>query len=78
MGLGASCRTRQSINRGARLDGKALLFTHIPASRILRYDPQTGDCTVYRENTNHHQWSGFRREWQPVRLLLWRTLYRPL
>ena len=30
-----------------------MLFTHIPASRILRYDPQTGDCTVYRENTNH-------------------------
>ena len=41
------------LTEGPAWDGKALLFTHIPASRILRYDPQTGDCTVYRENTNH-------------------------
>jgi len=37
---------------GPAWDGSALLFTHIPASRIMRYDPQTGSTTVYRENTN--------------------------
>ena len=38
---------------GSAWDGSALLFTHIPASRIMRYDPQTGSTTVYRENTNN-------------------------
>jgi len=41
------------LTEGPAWDGKTLLFTHIPASRILRYDPETGACTVYRENTNH-------------------------
>ena len=38
---------------GPAWDGKDLLFTHIPASRIMRYSPETGACTVYREDTNH-------------------------
>lgn len=33
-------------------DGRALLFTHIPASRILRYDPKTGDTTEYFTGTD--------------------------
>jgi gluconolactonase len=33
--------------------GKALLFTHMRASRIMRDDPATGECTVFREHTNH-------------------------
>ena len=33
-------------------DGQALLFTDIPNSRIMRYDPVTGDCTEYRTGTN--------------------------
>lgn len=28
-------------------DGEALLFTHIPASQILRYDPKTGEVSEY-------------------------------
>jgi len=41
------------LTEGPAWDGKALLFTHIPASRIYRYDPATGECTVFREHTNH-------------------------
>ena len=33
-------------------DGSGLLFTHIPASHIMRYDPRTGASSVYREDTN--------------------------
>ena len=34
-------------------DGEALLFTHIPASRILRYSPKTGETTEYFTGSNH-------------------------
>ena len=34
-------------------DGQAVLFTHIPGSRIMRYDPETGETTEYRTETNH-------------------------
>ena len=37
---------------GPAWDGSGLLFTHIPASRIMRYDPQRRASTVYRANTN--------------------------
>ena len=50
------------LTEGPAWDGKALLFTHIPASRILRYDPQTGDCTVFREGTNHTNGLAFDAE----------------
>ena len=33
-------------------DGEFLYFTHIRASRIMRYDPKTGAVTVAREGTN--------------------------
>ncbi len=38
---------------GPAWDGSGLLFTHIPASRIMRFDPQSRASTVYRANTNH-------------------------
>ena len=41
------------LTEGPVWDGNRLLFTHIPASRIMAYDPETSDCSVYRENTNH-------------------------
>lgn len=41
------------LTEGSAWDGRRLLFTYIPASRIMAYDPESGECTVYRENTNH-------------------------
>ncbi|MDA1189812.1 MAG: SMP-30/gluconolactonase/LRE family protein [Chloroflexi bacterium] len=41
------------VTEGPAWDGQALLFTHIPASRILRYDPVSRITTVFRENTSH-------------------------
>ncbi|MFN3649554.1 MAG: SMP-30/gluconolactonase/LRE family protein [Armatimonadota bacterium] len=36
---------------GPAWDGEAVLFADIPASRIMRYSPKTGETTVYREGT---------------------------
>lgn len=36
---------------GPAWDGEAVLFADIPASRIMRYSPQTGATFVYREET---------------------------
>ena len=41
------------VTEGPAWDGSGLLFTHIPASRIMRYDPATGASTVFREGTNY-------------------------
>ena len=38
---------------GPAWDGSGLLFTHIPSSRIMRYDPQSGGSTLYRSDSNH-------------------------
>ena len=38
---------------GPAWDGTGLLFTHIPASSIMRYDPPTGKSTVFRSDTNN-------------------------
>jgi gluconolactonase len=40
------------FTEGPAWDGKALLFSDIPTSRILRFDPETGETTVFREGTN--------------------------
>lgn len=40
------------VTEGPAWDGSGLLFTHIPASRILRFDPATNEVSVYRERTN--------------------------
>ena len=34
-------------------DGQAVLFSYIPGSRILRYDPEGGETTDYFTETNH-------------------------
>ncbi|MFQ6026294.1 MAG: SMP-30/gluconolactonase/LRE family protein [Dehalococcoidia bacterium] len=34
-------------------DGEAVIFSHIPASRLLRYDPKTGETTEYFGGTAH-------------------------
>lgn len=41
-----------SFTEGPVWDGTALLFTDIPSSRIMRYDPATGDCAAWRGGTN--------------------------
>jgi len=38
---------------GPAWDGSGMLFTHMPTSRIMKYDPRTKTSTVYRENTNN-------------------------
>jgi gluconolactonase len=40
------------VTEGPAWDGSGLLYTRIQQSRIMRYDPATGACTVWRENTN--------------------------
>jgi gluconolactonase len=40
------------VTEGPAWDGEALLYTHIPASRILRHDPRTKKSSVFREGTN--------------------------
>src|SRR5262245_4894389 len=37
---------------GPAWDGQALLFTHIPGNRIMRYEPHTGACTEFRTGTH--------------------------
>ena len=38
---------------GPAWDGTGLLFSHIPKSRIMRYDPKTGAASEFRTETNH-------------------------
>ena len=40
------------LTEGPAWDGEALLFTDIPNSRIMRYDPGSGGCEVFRSGTN--------------------------
>ena len=40
------------VAEGPAWDGSGLLFTHIPASVIYRYDPATGATSPYRRGTN--------------------------
>ena len=40
------------FTEGPAWDGEALFFTDIPTSRILRYDPQNGETSVFRTGTN--------------------------
>jgi gluconolactonase len=42
-----------TVTEGAVWDGQALLFADIGACRIMRYDPHTGQCSVYRTDTRH-------------------------
>ncbi len=40
------------LTEGPVWDGSSLLFTNIPNSRIMRYDPDSGEVSVWREGTN--------------------------
>jgi gluconolactonase len=40
------------FTEGPVWDGRAVLFTDIPASRIMRYDPAHDTCTVFATDTN--------------------------
>lgn len=40
------------FTEGPAWDGEALYFSDIPTSRILRYDPETRDTTVFFDGTN--------------------------
>ncbi len=40
-----------SITEGPAWDGSALLFSNIHNSRIMRYAPESGQATVFREDT---------------------------
>jgi gluconolactonase len=50
------------LTEGPAWDGARMLFTYIPASRIMAYDPQSGECSIYRENTNHTNGLAFDAE----------------
>lgn len=41
-----------TLTEGPAWDGSGLLFSNIPNSRIMRYDPQTEKVSVYRTSTN--------------------------
>ncbi len=41
------------VTEGPAWDGEALLFSHIPSSRTMRYDPRAKKSTVFREGTNY-------------------------
>ncbi len=38
---------------GPAWDGSGLLFTHIPSSRIIRYDPEIRGSSLFRADTNN-------------------------
>jgi len=40
------------LTEGPVWDGEHLYFTHIRASRIMRYDPKSGAITEWRKGTN--------------------------
>lgn len=50
------------LTEGPAWDGTGLLFTNIPKSRIMRYDPQTGQCTEVRSGTNNANGLMFDKE----------------
>ena len=41
------------VTEGPVWDGESIYFTHIPASRILGYDPDSGTISGARSDTNH-------------------------
>ena len=41
------------VTEGPVWDGEAIYFTHIPTSRIMRYNPKIGEISEWRTDTNH-------------------------
>jgi len=52
------------FTEGPAWDGEAILFTDIPTSRILRYDPKNEETTVFRSGTNEANGLIFDRDGQ--------------
>ena len=52
----------EGTTEGPAWDGQALLFTNIPESLIMRYDPETGACTEHRKGTNRTNGLAFDTE----------------
>src|SRR5690606_23668390 len=50
------------LTEGPAWDGNRLLFTNIPNSRIMRYDPQTGTLDVARTDTNQANGLNFDKQ----------------
>jgi gluconolactonase len=50
------------LTEGPAWDGSGLLFTNIPNSRIMRYDPETGEINVFRTGTNRANGLMFDKE----------------
>lgn len=42
-----------AVSEGPVWDGSGLLYTQIQACRIMRYDPDSGKLSIYREETNY-------------------------
>lgn len=40
------------FTEGPAWDGEAVLFTDIPNNRVMRYHPDSGECTEFRTGTN--------------------------
>jgi sugar lactone lactonase YvrE len=38
-----------AVTEGPAWDGSGLLYTRIQQSRIMRYDPVSGACTIFRD-----------------------------
>jgi gluconolactonase len=53
-----------TLIEGPAWDGTGLLFTEIAAGRIQRYDAETGECSVFREDTNRANGLMFDPNWQ--------------
>jgi gluconolactonase len=51
-----------SFTEGPAYDGRGVVFSDIPNSRILRYDARTGETTVFRTDTNGANGLIFDRE----------------
>ena len=52
------------FTEGPAWDGETVLFTDIPTSRVLRYDPRSGETTVFRTGTNEANGLMFDRHGQ--------------
>lgn len=50
------------LTEGPAWDGKTLLFTEVPAGRILCYDPRSGETEVFRTGTNNANGLAFDRQ----------------
>ena len=53
-----------SFTEGPAWDGETVLFTDIPNSRIMHYDPSSGECTEFRTGTNEANGLMFDKEEQ--------------